>query len=252
MSARWGCLELRQPLGPYARPGPRRPPTSHNRSSNPMAASVPFLLAGTRARRADRATSRAAPLARLTPSSLERAEQTALFVFAEPSPKAPKPREPSACGRGGLREALARRLGEDPFGQGVAQDLGAHRVEPVVGADDARRERLQPLARLVRHVVVDQDGEGLDQRRGASRRVRVRLAGQEGHERHEAHPALARVADAAADEFHPIEGPLQSRHRGPLGCSLGRAARSRTRRAAMRRSGQFRPIATLRVALPQP
>jgi hypothetical protein len=53
----------------------------------------------------------------------------------------------------------------------VAQNRGAHLVEPVIGADDARRERLQLLARSVRHVIVDQDGEGLDQRRGASWRV---------------------------------------------------------------------------------
>jgi hypothetical protein len=138
-------------------------------------------------------------------------EQPLALVLAEPAPQPPELGEhPSVRGRGGPREVLAGRPGEDPFGQGVQQDRGARAVHAVVGADDARRERLKALARRARHVVVDQHGEGLDQRRRAPRRIRVRLAGQEGHERHEAHPALARIADAAADEFHPIEGPVQS------------------------------------------
>ena len=75
------------------------------------------------------------------------------------------PRRPA--GRGRL--ALAGSPGEDRLHQRPAQHLGAGAVEPVVRPDQARREGLQALARLARHVVVDRDDELPDQRGEAQR-----------------------------------------------------------------------------------
>ena len=91
-------------------------------------------------------------------------QQTVRLVFAEPVTEALNSREHAPYGCDRLGQLLSVRPGKDLFDQDLAQRLGAHPVQPIIGSDDARRERLQALAHAVGHVVVDANGKRLDQR----------------------------------------------------------------------------------------
>jgi hypothetical protein len=159
-------FQLRQALGRDARRLPPlrtdvAEPIEHADGGVP----VPFLLTGIDgvARPPRDQPRRLARHAAVVAARQRDLEQVVLRILAEPAPQAPQVQEPARSGSR-LEHVLAGRPGEDLLGEELAQEAGALLVQPVVGADDPRREGLEALAHPVRHVVVDRHREGLDQR----------------------------------------------------------------------------------------
>jgi hypothetical protein len=128
------------------------------------------------------------------------------LVPPEPGPKAPEQR--CAWKRSSWRPARVGGPWKDLFHQGATQDCRPLTLKPVIGVQYARREKLEALSRLARHVIIDPNGEGSDHRRGAGWSISMLLACQAGHERHDAHRAFVTIANAT-HQLDAVKDALQ-------------------------------------------